>query len=450
MAITNTTIDLAWLAGFHPFLTLMYSVYNADTDAFIADAGTNLEYTVTGLDPGTYYSFYIKSRVEYPPVLGDEILLNSQFTLDENWNKGPGWNILNGIANNDGQVGDLTQPTVPFVIGNVYRVSFQTQNAAYNGLGLRYSVGGATFQGATSGDGVHNFDQTAEGDNTDVRLMVNNANDFLGSVEYFSLKELVRGEETVYSLPSIIASCRTVGDPDAENIIDAMPELPTQQEQAAINTFIIAEKAANNWGLYDDILCFKLTSEANALHGWITDTDASNVGGFATKVADGFSFNGATSYIQTIPSIEAGPNFIVDDAHMEAYIETIVPAFDFTIFGVFVPGETVTALEQSSNSTIIAVNRALVPPPFPLMTVGLSEIERFDVSNEYYIIDGVSASRISSSPTLSIGEPAIGARVVSGVDSDHFEGTISFYSVGASLPDKAAHYTNVQNLMDSL
>jgi hypothetical protein len=211
MAVTSTTIDIGWVPGSHPSLEVRYSVYQ--DDVFIGDAGTDLTFTATGLTPNTEYEFYVRSRVEYPFAVGDELVINSQFISDTDWDKGPGWNIspgVDGFANNDGQVGDLVQVGVPFTPGVEYIVSFETTSAAYQGLGLRYSLGSNTFQGATSGDGVHEFPQIAGGDNDEIRLIVQNAMEFLGSVQYVSVKEMLRDDETIYSEPSSTITCKTL------------------------------------------------------------------------------------------------------------------------------------------------------------------------------------------------------------------------------------------------
>lgn len=205
-------IDIGWLEGQHPYLEIRYSVYFSD-GTFIGDAGTALQYRVVGLTPDTEYSFYVISRVTYPDNLGIELVTNGTFTADSFWTKGVGWNIvpdpLTGHANNDGQAGSISQG-VQIVGGRTYYMSFETDAAAYGGLGLKYRLGSTAFSGAVSGDGVHEFEQVAGTDDTELSFSSDVANDFLGNLRKISVKELLRSAETVYSEPSIIVTVSTL------------------------------------------------------------------------------------------------------------------------------------------------------------------------------------------------------------------------------------------------
>ena len=205
-------LDIIWREVGHSYLTVRYSVYFAD-GTFIGDAGTNTSYRVTGLTPDTEYSFYVKSRVDYPANIGENLIKNGFFYDDTKWVKGVGWNIGGGIANNDGQVGNLVQLDVPFLNGETYHIKFTTSAAAYQGLGLRYSIGSNTFQGAVMGDGVHANNIVAGSENSEVRFIVENANDFLGSLDDVIVAKLVSEAQTVYSEPSNITTGRTRATP---------------------------------------------------------------------------------------------------------------------------------------------------------------------------------------------------------------------------------------------
>lgn len=200
MAIGVDFIDVGWGKSYHASLEVGYFIYFAD-GTFIGDAGANQSYRVTGLTPDTEYSFYIKSYVTYPPLLGEELVTNGGFFIDANWTKGVGWNIVtgdNGHANNDGQVGGIGQ-SVLIVGGSTYFLSFETDAAAYQGLGLKYRVGSAAFSGAVSGDGLHSFEQVAGVDDSLLSFSSDATNDFLGNLRNISLKKLLRSETLVRS-----------------------------------------------------------------------------------------------------------------------------------------------------------------------------------------------------------------------------------------------------------
>ena len=66
---------------------------------------------------------------------GSEEITNGDFATDSDWNKGSGWTISGGSANNDGSTGDLYQSSV-LEVGKSYKLDFEITNVTSGTLYL--------------------------------------------------------------------------------------------------------------------------------------------------------------------------------------------------------------------------------------------------------------------------------------------------------------------------
>ena len=96
----------------------------------------------------------------------------------------------------------------------------------------------------------------------------------------------------------------TVTDPDAQAIVDGLPKIPTLTEAQAIDTFVIAEKAALNWAGHASIICPVLSDPDNAKWDWLEGFTYTNTG--LTHGANGFHIQeGSAAKLQTTAPLES-------------------------------------------------------------------------------------------------------------------------------------------------
>ncbi len=142
--------------------TYSESVVAAETDIYIQNQGTTtatidnvtVEEVNTGLQG--YWKMGDGTNDEYPviydqtnPTLGSEVVLNSNFSSESNWDKDASWTIANNKANNDGSSGDIFQELTlevgkNYVVRAIVDASFESSlsNTAFQ---IRKNSGGSSW-----------------------------------------------------------------------------------------------------------------------------------------------------------------------------------------------------------------------------------------------------------------------------------------------------------------
>lgn len=237
----------------------------------------------------------------------------------------------------------------------------------------------------------------------------------------------------------------------AQAVIDRMSGLAAG-EADAIAVFVDAEVANGNWALIDEFFCFGLTSEANALTGWISKT-ATNNG--ATKVSTGFSFVSASSqYIDSNfnPSTD-GNNYTLNDALIGSYIyEDNVTGNIASAISFAAP---FSSIRLNSSAKVIRINDNVNLSFADNINKALLVASRTASNARHVYVNGVNSNsdaQVSASPVcdqvipIGANQPAAG-----GGKNFFFEGILSSFIIGAAIGfNHSAHNTNLTTLLTSL
>lgn len=240
-------------------------------------------------------------------------------------------------------------------------------------------------------------------------------------------------------------------DPDAQAWIDRMTN-PTEAQQTAINKFVIAEKAAGNWSLYDEFFCLALGS-TNSLIGAKSKTATANGG--ITWDSDGALFNGTTGYLDSnfTPSID-GNNFTANNAIMGVYIKEITHKAQ-TAAGVFPLTGGESSINESLDPTVnTRINSSTILFVAQEMNIDSTYVSaRPDSSNGKLYENGIEIGTISST-SAGLASESIHIGVLNFADiinTGFFSGKISSFIVGGESGfNQALHHTNVTQLINSL
>ena len=129
-----------------------------------------------------------KLHVSHSGDLGEEKIINGDFTTDSGWAKGAGWEIADGTANCDGSSNNL-QPIASIGLTDltVYRVAYTIKK--YISGSIRAKLGNTGFGAIQSGNGIYIEDVTAKV--TSFPTLQFNSFGFLGSVDIVSVKEVL-------------------------------------------------------------------------------------------------------------------------------------------------------------------------------------------------------------------------------------------------------------------
>lgn len=251
---------------------------------------------------------------------------------------------------------------------------------------------------------------------------------------------------------SNIASATTDSgvDPDAAAWVARMTS-PSITEQAAVNTFVIAEKASGNWSLIDEFYLMSLGA-TNGLIG-AKSKSATAFGGITWDV-NGATFNGINAYIDTDfnPSVD-GVNYTLNDA-LALSVNSAVPinnnqslwgAFSLVTpagMGAWKNGGQFRALANSSN-----FNSGLL-------------FDEHDSLNGFVRTSNSALKLIQGTDEADFSLPAailpndtvfIGAANDAGSPIHYGDSSISSLVIGAGVGfNHAAHNTNVRNLLTDL
>ena len=232
-------------------------------------------------------------------------------------------------------------------------------------------------------------------------------------------------------------------DPDARVIFDRMPALLLAAEQIAINDFVIAEKAAGNWGLYDDFFCFGLQDEINALTGFLA-FDAINLNDSPYLGGSGFDLTGGNRIEVQYNPTNDGVNYTLDDC-MAGVLIAAGQVLDPTGFALFdtLAGTGRMRLLQDADILKYNINDTATSFGGQLLASGKYYLNVRLASNSRKIYeDGIE---IESTANASVALPdnvfTIRCR----------DGVVQSFAVGAGIGfDVVANNTNVRALLTAL
>ena len=229
-------------------------------------------------------------------------------------------------------------------------------------------------------------------------------------------------------------------DADALAVFERMPNTLLLSEQLAINGFVVAEKAAGNYGLYDDFFCFGLHSEANALTGFFAFSGI-NLNNSPHIEGVGFDLTGGTRITIQYNPTDNGVNYTLDDC-MAGVLIAPGPVLDATGWALFdtLAGtgrirllQDAGILKYNINDTATSFGGQLLASDRYYLNVRLA------INSRKIYEDGIE---IESTANASVSLPdnvfTIRCR----------EGTVQSFAVGAGVGfDVVANNTNVRALL---
>lgn len=240
-------------------------------------------------------------------------------------------------------------------------------------------------------------------------------------------------------------------DPDAQAWIDRMVS-PSSSEQAAINTFVVAEKAAGNWTLYDEFFCLAL-GNTNSLVG--AKSKIASASGGITWDSDGALFNGTNGELNAnfIPSID-GNNFTSNNALIGVYVKTLtLKAQSACGVSSAVGGETAINGNLSPNINVVVNNGTSLIVSQNIQSDSIYVAAREDANNSTLYENGIEIGTIASTTTGS-GNSNMYIGVLNFFDiirTGHFSGKLSSFIIGGESGfNQSSHNTNVRNLITDL
>jgi len=128
--------------------------------------------------------------------LGPELIINGDFATDSNWNKQPGWSIINGKA-----VADLASNRYiaqnfsggALTSGKVYKIVFTVSDYATGNLKAQFSGGGSVqdISGAINSNGNYIFYKQTVNNSTGIRFKgISSGGGFTGKIDNVSVKRV--------------------------------------------------------------------------------------------------------------------------------------------------------------------------------------------------------------------------------------------------------------------
>lgn len=124
-------------------------------------------------------------------VLGDELVVNGDFTSDTIWTKGAGWAIANGkaVATSVAAFTSISQGGAALTGGKTYRIILNVSQVTAGGVFIIFSGGTSANTPAFTAAGTYTVFLTANTGNVNV-LISSNASGFTGAVESISVREI--------------------------------------------------------------------------------------------------------------------------------------------------------------------------------------------------------------------------------------------------------------------
>ena len=176
----------------------------------------------------------------------------------------------------------------------------------------------------------------------------------------------------------------------------------------------------------------------------------------ATKVADGYSFDGIDDYIDSNYSPSSGNNYSLNDALVGAYLKTKGPAVgNRNLLGLADAGDIIRIMEQDANNRIqIRINQSgsanLLSETFQDQTYYVNT--RVASNSIIFYKDGQQATTNNQASTsIPSNNLFIGAERSGGSDVGNYDGIISSFIAGSGIDfNQSAHNTNLRTLLTSL
>jgi hypothetical protein len=217
-------------------------------------------------------------------------------------------------------------------------------------------------------------------------------------------------------------------------------------EATAIQDFVIAEKAASNYVLYDEFFLLSLGS-VNGLNGFKGKKATAN-GGITWDV-NGAGFNGTTGYIDTKTAPTSKNNYMLD-----VFVKTSVKTSSTTLIGVST-GSNLTRINYSSGNLRVSIstsNHLQYSGSLVTHNTLVSGYRKNSSNNQGLAINDIDqgvGGRISTgAPTNDV---YIGALDSSGTATQYNGSTISTALLSRTAGfDHAAHNTNIRKLLTDL
>lgn len=130
----------------------------------------------------------------YQDTLGSELVVNGDFSVDSNWNKGSGWSIEDGKANLNNGNGSLSKTDNILEVGKTYLFSIEINSISLGAFSPKTNLGQNIFNSITLNTvGVHTSIFTVT---SGTNLQIRASGTTTGSIDNVSLKEYL-GQEVV-------------------------------------------------------------------------------------------------------------------------------------------------------------------------------------------------------------------------------------------------------------
>lgn len=237
---------------------------------------------------------------------------------------------------------------------------------------------------------------------------------------------------------------------------DSLGDGLTDAEKTAMAAYIDAEVAAGNQAKKDYETIFSLSGN-NALVDYVGGKVATNVNA-ATQSVNGFTFDGATNYINSNynPATDA-TNYLLDNAQIEVFaISTEDPSStNDTIFGTFSTADgSGNNITNNANGTSTFRVNSLSTKTYNLGITHsntLISILRSSSTDISFLENGIS---VDSGSIASVAIPnlkiTIAAANVDGTTSGFAIMTASSFMAGGVMASQSSHYTNLSTLLTTL
>lgn len=238
-------------------------------------------------------------------------------------------------------------------------------------------------------------------------------------------------------------------DPDAQAWFDRMTA-PTEDEKAAINTFIVQEKADGNFALYDEFFLLVLGG-TNSLVGAKSKT-AAVLGGVAFDT-DGATFNGVNGYIDSNFDLSTDSLlYSINDGLISSFINQSVNASAKSFYGIQNGASIRSRLRIDMGFVAHAINGSQTQILGTVPNKSTTTIDRVNNSGDRYFLDGIlTNTSSSSSSSIPVGNVFVGAMNNNGVAGNYSNISVSTFLIGSAIGfDHSAHNTNIRALLTTL
>ena len=232
-------------------------------------------------------------------------------------------------------------------------------------------------------------------------------------------------------------------DADALAVFERMPNPLLLSEQLAINGFVVAEKSAGNYGLYDDFFCLGLHNEGNALTGFFAFSGI-NLNNSPHIAGVGFDLTGGTRITIQYNPTDNGVNYTLDDC-MAGVLIAPGPVLDTTGWALFdtLAGTGRIRLLQDAGILKYNINDTATSFGGQLLAADRYYLNVRLASNSRKIYEDGIEIESTANASVSLPDNVFTIRCR--------EGTVQSFAVGAGVGfDVVANNTNVRALLTAL